>query len=519
MLDILIKNGTVFDGQGQAGKKLDIAIQNGKITNVAPNIQAQAAEIIDATGRFVAPGFIDIQNHSDSYWTLFEQPEQSSMLSQGITTIVVGNCGASAAPLANREALKALQKWRPLSGVNIDWVSMAELFAHLKQSRLGVNVGSLVGHATLRRGLLGDEVRHATNEEIKIMEKLLRQALDEGALGLSLGLVYAHETDATKDELMRLTSHLKPANKVLNVHLRSEGSHILEAIDEAIDLARAFQVPLKISHLKIRGQNNWHLFGSMMNRLETAYHQGLKVYFDLYPYDTTWAVLYTYLPKWAYEGGRLQILKHLQDPVARRKILDYLNSQLVDYSKIIVASDAGSNAFVGKSLSQIAENQSVSGSEALLNILSASDTQVVVFDHNLSDEQVGLLIGSPLSLIGTDGAGYSLKEKSDLIHPRCFGTMPRFLRLVREGKLMKWEEAIQKLTGEPAKFLGLPDRGVIAARAWADVVIFDPNAVADKTDYRNPDFLPAGIDTVLVNGQVAFAGGVIRNLKGQVITR
>ncbi len=519
MLDILIKNGTVFDGTGAAPKKLDIAIQNGKIVELGPSLTSKATEVIDAAGRFVAPGFIDIQNHSDSYWTLFEQPEQSSLLAQGITSIIVGNCGASAAPLANREALKTLQKWRPLKGVNVDWVSMAELFGHLKQSPLGVNVGSLVGHATLRRGLLGDEIRHATEEEIKIMEKLLSRALEEGALGLSLGLVYAHETDATREELMRLTAQLKPQNKILNVHLRSESSQVLEAIDEAVELARAYEVPLKISHLKIRGRNNWHLFGTMMNKLETAYHQGLKIYFDVYPYDTTWAVLYTYLPKWAYEGGRLQILKHLQDPVSRRKILDYLNSQLIDYSKIIVASDAGSNAFVGKNLSQIGDNQSVSGSEALLNILSASDTQVVVFDHNLSSEQVELLLASPLSLIGTDGAGYAMKEKTDLIHPRCFGTMPRFLRLVRDQKLMKWEDAIHKITGEAASLLGLTDRGVIANKAWADVVIFDPAALADKTDYQNPDALPEGIETVIVNGQIAFADRAIRNLKGQVITR
>ncbi len=519
MLDILIKNGTVFDGQGTPGKKLDVAIQNGKIVEVGSNLTAKAGEVIDATGRFVAPGFIDIQNHSDSHWTLFEQPSQASMLAQGITTIIVGNCGASAAPLANRDALMALQKWRPLVGVNVDWVSMAELFTHLRQSGLGVNVGSLVGHATLRRGLLGDEVRHATNDEIKVMEKLLSQALEEGALGLSLGLVYAHETDATREELMRLTALLKPQNKFLNIHLRSEGSHVLEAVDEAIDLARTNSVPLKISHLKIRGKNNWHLFGSLMNKLETAYHQGLKIYFDIYPYDTTWAVLYTYLPKWAYEGGRVQILKHLQDPTSRRKILDYLNTQSLDYSKIIVASGAGSNAFVGKNLSQIADNQSVAGGEALLNILAASDTQVVVFDHNLSDEQVGLLATSPLSLVGTDGAGYSLKEKNGLIHPRCFGTMPRFLSLVRDQKLMKWEEAIQKITGEAAGLLGLADRGVIASKAWADLVIFDPNTVADKTDYQNPDRLPEGIETVLVNGQVAFANQSIRNLKGQVVTR
>ncbi len=518
MLDILIKNGTVIDGTGLPANRFDIGIEKGKIREISPNITSKAAVTLNARGKFVAPGFIDIQNHSDSYWTLFEEPEQASLLAQGITTIITGNCGSSVAPLASKEAIKSLQKWHSLEGINIDWASMGEFIAHLRQMKLGVNVGSLVGHATLRRGLLGDEIRRATAEEIKVMQRLLAESLEAGALGLSLGLMYAHEVDSTHEELTALVSLLKVQNKVLNVHLRSEGSQVLEALDEAIEMARTNGVSLKISHLKIRGRHNWHLFGQMINKLETAYHQGLKISFDVYPYDSTWAVLYTYLPKWAYEGGRQQILAHLKDPVTRRKIVDHLNSQNLHYDSMIVAGSTSNRAFVGKNIQTIANNQGISGAEALLNILTAANSQVVIFDHNLSAEQVELLVASPLSMIATDGAGYSIKQK-ELIHPRCFGTMPRFLRLVRDQKLMKWEEAIKKITGDPAELFGIVDRGVLKKNSAADVVIFDPHEITDKADYQNPDILPEGIEAVIVNGHLAYQDKTLLGLNGQVVVR
>jgi N-acyl-D-amino-acid deacylase len=518
MYDILIKNGQVIDGSGTPGKNLDLAIKDGRVVQIAKNISSKAVQTIEANGRFVSPGFIDIQNHSDSYWTLFDQPEQASLLAQGITSIVIGNCGASLAPLLSKNSIKSIQKWHSLEGVNINWASVEEFLQMLTQIPLGVNVATLVGHATLRRGLVGDEIRQLTAEELKIMDKALKDALNQGALGLSMGLIYAHEVNASTAELELLCENLKSGNKYLSVHLRSEGSQLLESLDEVIGLAKKAGVPVKISHFKLRDEKNWHLFDQALAKLEQAYHQGVNISFDLYPYDTTWGVLYTYLPKWSYEGGRDKILSTIADPVSRRKILDYLRDQHHDYGAIIIATSPGNNNFVGKTIRQIAANQNISNEEAILNVITATKAQVIVFDRNLSVKQVESLLASPLSMIATDGAGYN-NEISGLTHPRCYGTMPRFLQMVRESKILKWEEAVKKITSDPAKFLGITDRGNLKVGSYADVVIWDPLTIADRADYISPDVFPVGMEWVIVNGRIAFSSNQVLNAAGMVMKR
>jgi N-acyl-D-amino-acid deacylase len=519
MYDILIQNGTVIDGTGKSAFLADVAVQDGVVVEIDTGLNPKkAAAVINAKDHYVTPGFIDIQNHSDSYWTLFDQPEQKSLLAQGITSIVIGNCGASLAPLSNAETLKTFQKWHALTGINVNWSSFSELLAILTGMPKGVNVASLVGHGTLRRGLLGDQPRTARPEEIKIMENLLMVALNEGAMGMSMGLVYAHEVDSTTEELIKLSAHLKDSHKYLSVHLRSEGAAVLDAVDEAIDLATRCQIPVKISHLKVRDKKNWHNFDRVINKLENAYHQGIDVTFDVYPYSSSWSVLYTYLPRWAYEGGRSEILRRLNSKTDRRKIRDHLKQQQFDYGRITIASAEGNTGLIGKSIMDIAANQGVSNEEALMNVIAAAQTQVIGFDHNLSDENVELFVSSPLSIISTDGAGYN-SDTEHLVHPRCYGTMPAFLKMVRDKKIMRWEQAIKKITGEPARLLGDENRGILAKQKAADIVIFDPLAVADTATYDHPFNYPRGINSVLVNGKLAWSQNELQGMHGQVIQR
>ncbi len=519
MYDILIQNGTIIDGTGKSAFQGDVAINNGLIYQIGQSLNPKkAAKIINANGKYVAPGFIDIQNHSDSYWTLFDQPEQKSLLAQGITTIIMGNCGSSLAPLASPEVLKTIQKWHNLTGINVNWSSFGELLEVLSHMPKGVNVGSLIGHATLRRGLLGDQPRNAKPDEIKVMQNLLGQALDEGGMGMSMGLMYAHEVDSTTEELVKLASLLKKQNKYLSVHLRSEGSAVLDAVDEAVDLATRCEIPVKISHMKIRGKKNWHNFDRLINKLETAYHHGVDISFDVYPYSSSWSVLYTYLPRWAYEGGRSEILKRIALPTERRKILDHLKQQEFEYENLIVATADATSGLIGKNMIEIAANQNCSKEEAILNVLTATQAQVVVFDHNFNDEQVELFVSSPLSIISSDGAGYNFDQKH-LVHPRCFGSMPAFLKMVREKKVMKWEHAIKKMTSEPARLLGLNTRGVINENAVADIVIFDPKLVQDTATYKHPYQYPLGISDVLVNGHVAWSENALQGMYGSIVRR
>ncbi len=520
MLDILIKNAEVVDGLGKTPKtKFDVGISNGKITDMDADIPAHKAKmIIDAKGQVIAPGFIDIQNHSDSYWTLFDQPDQLSLLSQGITTIMVGNCGSSLAPLPTAESIKTIQKWHNLAGVNFNWSTFGEFIRSLEK-KVGVNVGSLVGHSTLRRGLLGDAVRKATGDEIQVMNKLIWQALSQGAFGMSMGLVYAHEVNSSAEELLELAKNLKTQGGYLSVHLRSEGSHILESVDEVIDLAGKSGVPIKISHFKVRSKKNWHLAESLIQKLELAYHKGIDISFDVYPYSTSWSVLYTYLPKWAYEGGKEEILKLLQSEKDRKKILDFLKSQEYDYKQIVIAtSSEGNTGFIGKSISDIANNSGVTSEEALLNVLAACSTQAVAFDHNLSRDQIDEFLVSPLAMVATDGAGYS-QASANLVHPRCYGAMPKFLSWVREKKKITLEEAIRKITSEPARILGLKDRGVITKGAVADLVVFDPEKIREKSTYENPYQISSGVSHVFVNGNLAFTAGKVQGLYGSALRK
>lgn len=518
--DLLLKSGTVFDGTGNNGQRQDVGIAHAKIVAIGDLHEAKATRVISAENKYVVPGFVDIQNHSDSYLTLLETPGQDSLVSQGITTIAVGHCGTSLAPLSSLEALKSVQKWHSLAGANLNWSSFAEYLTALQNYPLGLNVLSLVGHSTLRRGLLGDAIRPATPEEVKIMARLLSESLASGTAGLSLGLIYAHEVDAGLRELQELTQMVSQKNKLLSVHLRSESTHVVDALEEALGLLSDSLGRVKISHFKIQRQANWQLLEQALSRIDRAYQKGMDVFFDVYPYSTSWTVLYTYLPKWAYEGGRAAILQNLQEKTTREKILTYLRGQEQSFGDVFIATAENNHAFTGKTLSQVAANQEISVEEALLNVIAATNAQVIVFDHNLSEENVNILLKHPLSLVATDGAGYdfNFSAKHGLVHPRCFGTMPKFLAKIRDEKLMSWADAIKKISSRPAEKLGLQKRGQLREGYFADVVVFDPEQIGSRASYENPYQQADGIELVLVNGRIAFAANeTTKYLAGQVL--
>lgn len=505
--DIIIRNGIVLDGVSPKAYAADIGIAGGLIKVLGNLRGAKAGQVIPADGLYVAPGFIDPQNHSDSYLTLLEIPAMDSLVTQGITTIVVGHCGTSLAPLASPEALKSIQKWRSLAGANINWQTYADYMETLKRYPLGTNVLGLVGHATMRRGLLGDQLRAATAEEIRVIEKMVSDSFDAGAMGVSLGLVYAHEVNSSKAELISVAKMVAGRKKVLSVHLRSEGRGVVKALEEVIEIAEESGASLKISHFKIRGlQNNVYL-EEALSVIDRAYQRGVNVFFDVYPYTTSWTVLYTYLPKWAYEGGKKAILQNIKERSSRQKILSFLASEDLSLGTIFIATSETNPVLTGKTLGQIAANQEVSVEEALLNVLEATATHAIVFDRNLSEDSMLELLKHPLAVVGTDGAGYDFSYSAfyGLVHPRCFGTMPRFLSLARDKKIMSWEEAIKKMTSRTADKMGIKNRGRIAAGASADIVAFDPRTIGSRATYENPYQQADGISYVIVNGRISFA--------------
>ncbi len=511
MYDILIKNAIVVDGTGKIGYKADVAVSKNKISKIGNLARAKGRTEIDANGKVVSPGFIDIHNHSDGYWRIFLDPQLPSMVYQGVTTIIGGNCGASIAPLTSGRIIESIQKWADLKQVNVDWLSMGEFVEKMRSRKLGLNFGTLVGHGTLRRGVALDEMRRLDRNELDVVKKLLDKSLREGALGFSTGLAYSHEKAAAWDELVEMIEVAKNLNRIYTTHLRDESENVIAAVDEALSLAKETGVNLQISHLKVMGEKNWHLMDEMIEKIELAHKSGVNVAFDVYPYTQTGSVLYIFLPSWATEGGKKLLLKRLKDKNIREKIISEMReNSKYHYEGAIVAISPISKSLTKKRISEIAASQEISVEEALINLLIASEGRVVTIVDCLSEENLKKIIRHPLSMIASDGAGYGIshKDSGELVHPRCFGTFPKILRkYVREEKLLTFEEAVRKMTSFPANKFGIRKRGVIQKDYFADLIVFDPNKMGDKATVENPYQYAEGVSEVIVNGKFAMRDG------------
>jgi N-acyl-D-amino-acid deacylase len=513
MYSLLIKNASVIDGTGSAPKVADVAINNDRIVNIAPKIDSSAAETVHANGKVLAPGFIDIQNHSDSHWRLFDGPLLQSMVTQGYTTVMIGNSGASLAPLITEQALLALQKWHTLEGVNINWRTFGEFASEMKQQKFGPNVASLVGYSTLRRGLIGDRQTPVSVEELSSLKRLAEDALKEGAFGISTGFAYAHEANISEVELYEIAKIVAESKAYLAVHLRNEGETVIESVREVITAAEQARANIKISHLKIRHRENWPLLPDVLAEIENAWHRGANVHFDVYPYNSTWQPIYTYLPTWATMGGRLHLIELLRNPVQRAKILTALNSSQANIPELIIASTATKLMVAGKTLAKIAEDFGTTSEEALLHLIENGGSEILVFDKSLDDKVVEQFCNHALSFIATNGAGYSVEDRQKLVHPRCFGTAAKFLHQTIQHQAISLPEAIRKLTSGPAKKVGLKNRGVLAIDSIADMVLFDPEKINCKASLRNPYQYAEGMTHVWVNGQKAVSNGAISGTK------
>ena len=401
----------------------------------------------------------------------------------------------------------SIRKWHSLEGANINWQSFSEYIEELSRKKLACNVASLVGYSTLRRGIVGDQIRPLEKGELASLKKVLEQSLEAGAFGLSSGLSYAHEIIISELELFELAKIVAKKNGLFSVHLRSEGGEVVEALEEALDIARSSDLNIKISHLKIRNDRNWPKQEQILQMLDSAYHKGTNVHFDVYPYDTIWQPLYAYLPKWAIEGGRNSMIKHFSDPTQKNKILSFLNSSEVKFPSLMVASTANSLNFVGKTISQIAKNLEDSSEAAILHLISNGGSEVLVFEKNLDENQVQEFLFHPLSFVATDGSGFKNTMKDRLVHPRCFGTAAKFFKLSQESKKLNLEQAIHKLCGGPAKKIGLQKRGEIKIGNFADLVIFEPGKIKDLATYENPYQFSQGMEYVFVNGKAVVKDG------------
>ena len=527
MDDLLIRGGHVLDGSGAAGRDADVAVDQGRITAVEPRSPRPARRVIDARGQVVAPGFIDIHTHSD--FTLPLNPLAQSKIRQGVTLEVVGNCGLSAAPALPgraamlREYLASSAPWLPFRDT-----TFAEYVAAFPPT--SVNVILQVGHNTLRLMTAGFENRPLTAGELASMQGLLEEALVAGAWGLSSGLFTAPGCFAEAAEIHALARVLRRHHAAYSTHMRDEADGVFEAVREAIAVAEATGVHVQIAHLKLSGVDNWGGAARLLAEIEAARGRGVPVDCDAYPYDTATNPLRNLLPRWVMEGGIPAMLERLgarevrariRDEIARNGLTNF--GRIPSWDAVRVAISPHLPDLAGRTLGDIARGRGVDPIDAVADHVVADRGETRILITSMTDADVRRITAAPWVTVGSDGnalavAGITAQGKP---HPRYYGTHAHVLGpCVRDLGLLTLEAAVAKMTGVAARALGLTDRGLLRAGAWADVAVFDPARIADRATYEDPHRYAVGVSTVVVNGQVVIDGGDHTGaLPGRVLRR
>jgi len=514
MFDIVIRNGTVYDGRSVEGRQVDVAVEGERIAAVGRLDKAEAREIVDAAGLVVAPGFIDTHSHSEI--ALLACPSADSKILQGVTTEIVGNCGMSAAPLLGPCLDHLSCMWDEEHDVRPSWQTLAGYFAYFEeQGAAAVNIASLVGHGNLRGGTVGYDDTAATEENIDAMTRLADEAMAEGAVGVSSGLIYPPGVFATTDELVAVARSVARGGGIYASHIRSENDRLLEAVDEAIDIARRAGVAVHVSHIKASRRRNWDKLPRALEAIDSARREGLDVTCDCYPYTASWTDLDALLPHWTYDGGIEQELARLEDPETRRRIETEVNAREPDPSfwQRVMVSWVGDEYtdIEGLTIAEIALARGVEPTTTLMDVLVEHKLLATGIFFFMSEENVRTTLRYRHSTIGSDSsvrAVPALKGRGKP-HPRAAGTFPRVLgKYVREG-VLTLGEAICKMTGAAAERFSLKDRGAVAPGSYADLVVFDPSRICDLATYEDPGLPPAGIERVWVNGTLAAEDGLV----------
>ncbi len=512
--DVLIRHGRVIDGSGNPWYPGDIGVKDGRIRAIARRLEAPAEVVLDAGGLAVAPGFIDMHAHSEL--TLLRDGNAQSKIRQGITLEVVGE-GSSPAPRRSGGDSDARQTGGE------QWTTFREYFDVVNRKGISLNLMSYVSAGQLRRIVIGEDFRKPSAAELERMQALARQAMEDGALGLVAGLETpaGEHPDAVSstEELIALAKAVAPYGGIYANHMRNQTDRFIESIRETATIAEQAGVGAEIFHIKSAGKPFFGQMARALEEIEGFRRRGLDVTADIYPYIAASHGLSTEVPRWAQDGGRVKFIARLKDPALRPKLkaetdgyitMKYYNEETkaAGYDAVIVASTEKENdPVVGRTIAQIAKARGVSGADAALDLLVENNGNVGIVMFYMSEADMRLGLKHPLVSICTDGTSMS-PAFGGKPHPRSYGTFPRILgKYVREEKLLRLEDAVRKMTSLPAQRLGLRDRGVIREGQWADIVIFDPDRVADRATFDDPHQYPIGIEYVLVNGKVVVEKG------------
>ena len=515
MYDLLIRNGRVVDGTGAPAYPADVAVAGQEIVAIG-KLEGEAAQTIDARGLVVCPGFVDLHTHSDLSFLL--DPTAQSKVRQGVTLELTGNCGFSFAAPIYGQAVRMLEDRVAAYGVPFEpaWRDFAGYLDALAQKGSTLNLAAQVGHGTVRACVLGYDARAPSGEELERMQALVAEALDAGALGFSTGLFYAPGNYARLEEVIALAQVAADRGKLYSSHIRDEGDDsvgLFVALNEAIEVGRRTGVRVEVSHVKCASPSTWGRAADVLELLERARHEGINVCGDQYPYEAGSTLLTGALfPRWALEGGRQATLARLQDAAQRGRVRAGIEDTFRrrDASRILIATYAPQREYEGHTLEEVARDLECAPAEAALRLYERSDAMVIMF--HLQEPDMDVIARAPFIAVGSDGS--SLNTTGPLSvgkpHPRSYGTNPRFLaRFVREKRLVGLEEAVRKMTLLPATHLGLTRRGRLAPGMYADIVVFDPETVADTATFTDPHRFPVGVPHVVVNGTPVIRDGEV----------
>jgi N-acyl-D-amino-acid deacylase len=516
--DIVITNGQIIDGTGSPWYSGDIGIREGRITAIGNLAAAPRTRTIDAHGFVVAPGFIDMLGQSEL--TVLVDPRLPSKIYQGITTEITGE-GECIAPL-NDAILRTDRGVFDQLHVQADWRTLRQYFARLEKQGIGINVADYVGATRVRRMVLGDDDVQPNPAQLKQMKELVRQAMLDGAVGVSTSLEYPPAPYAKTEELIALAAEASRFGGIYATHMRSESTAILQSIDEVIRIAREAQIPVEIWHLKVAGKASWGHMPEVVAKIDSARAQGIDIGADTYAYTAWGNGLSAFIPPWAHDGGKGKLLERLKDPGARERIRkDMLTpsdawenewQQISGPESVLIASVLNPKLLPlqGKTLAEVAKLWNEDPMDTIFDFLIQDDASTGIAAFGMSEPDVVSALQQPWVSFDNDSSGVSPEGilGQEHSHPRAYGTFPRILRkYVREEHKLTLEDAIRKFSSLPAQRLRLEGRGLLRTGMWADVVIFNPATVRDLATFDNPNRLSQGMDYVLVNGVPVIDGG------------
>lgn len=503
-MDLVFEGGTIVDGSGAPGRAGPVGVRAGRIALPTPGTPVRARKRIDATGLVIAPGFIDIHSHTD-FWPEVD-PFATSKAYDGVTMEVSGNCGFSAFPLDDRTRERENRVLAPFCG-KIDWDDFAGYRASVEKKGTGIHRALLVGHGNLRKFVVGYDDREPTHSEMDRMKGVLDELLAQGAIGFTTGLIYPPGCFARTPEIVELAKVAAKHGKIYASHIRGEGANLVPAIDEVLSVARESGARTQISHLKASGPRNWHKIDAVLAKIDEVRSRGFPVMADRYPYTATNTSLDTCLRAWAYEGGNESMCRRFEDAAARKRMLAEMREDYPPehFKNVMVASviPAYGRKYEGRTIADIAAERAADPYDTLVSVLQECGGEVSAIFFTLNDEIMRRVLKLDYVMVASDATAQVAHEPriEGSPHPRSYGTFTRVLGpLSRDEKLFGLEVAVAKMTGMPATQLGLEERGFVRAGHHADLAVFDPRQVQDRSTYKEPHTYSTGMVHVLVNG-------------------